>query len=219
MHTRVSSCSRYWSRLFNAATSSRRNTCWKVREAFLRQLRLLTVLVITQVFPDEFHLHTLDQFLSATARLNPHVNIKAIVIGMMDRLSAYAARESESMSPEARKEMEVEATAKLLERLKVAKEAQPSGEATPAQENGDTENGESAPEASGEPPAEATSPKRTQDEDSPQANGDSKQSRGIPDNIRLFEVFHEQVMTLVNMQRLPIQDVTALLVSLMNLAL
>ncbi|KAG9618508.1 vacuolar protein sorting-associated protein 35, partial [Aureobasidium melanogenum] len=38
--------------------------------------------VITQVFPDEFHLHTLDQFLSATARLNPHVNVKAIVIGL-----------------------------------------------------------------------------------------------------------------------------------------
>ena len=48
--------------------------------------------VVTQVFPDEFHLRTLDQFLSACARLHPMVNIKGIVIGMMDRLSAYAAR-------------------------------------------------------------------------------------------------------------------------------
>ncbi|GJC80362.1 vacuolar protein sorting-associated protein 35 [Colletotrichum liriopes] len=50
--------------------------------------------VITQVFPDDFHLHTLDQFLGAVSRLNPHVNVKAIVIGLMDRLSDYAERES-----------------------------------------------------------------------------------------------------------------------------
>ena len=55
--------------------------------------------VITQVFPDEFHLNTLDQLLSATARLNPHVNVKAIVIGLMDRLAAYAQREAEAKSP------------------------------------------------------------------------------------------------------------------------
>lgn len=49
--------------------------------------------VITQVFPDEFHLHTLDQFLGAVSRLNPHVNVKSIVIGLMDRLSEYAERD------------------------------------------------------------------------------------------------------------------------------
>ncbi|CAZ79879.1 unnamed protein product [Tuber melanosporum] len=93
--------------------------------------------VITQVFPDEFHLHTLDQFLSATARLNPNVNVKAIVIGIMDRLSAYAAREAE----------------------------------------------------------------------------------GIPEDVKLYEIFFKQVLNLVNAQNLPIQDIIALLVSLANLAL
>ncbi|KAI9742718.1 MAG: hypothetical protein M4579_007764, partial [Chaenotheca gracillima] len=78
--------------------------------------------VITQVFPDEFHLHTLDQFLSATARLNPHVNVKAIVIGLMDRLSAYAARQSESEPIDIRKQNEEEATASLLEKLRISKE-------------------------------------------------------------------------------------------------
>ena len=70
--------------------------------------------VITQVFPDEFHLNTLDQLLSAIARLNPHVNIKAIVIGLMDRLSSYAARESESEPQDDRKKTEEEATTRLL---------------------------------------------------------------------------------------------------------
>lgn len=47
--------------------------------------------VIIQVFTDEFHLHTLGPFLSATAQLHPRVNIKQIVIALIDRLAAYAA--------------------------------------------------------------------------------------------------------------------------------
>jgi vacuolar protein sorting-associated protein 35 len=43
--------------------------------------------------------------------------------------------------------------------------------------------------------------------------------RGIPDDIKLFEVFHEQVMSLVKLQRLQLWDTIALLVSLTNLAL
>ncbi|KAK8192521.1 retromer complex subunit Vps35 [Zalaria obscura] len=172
--------------------------------------------VITQVFPDEFHLHTLDQFLSATARLNPHVNVKAIVIGLMDRLSAYAARESESDSPEERKKREEEATVRLLEKLKVSKEAQPAEEeqSAEAETNGESAEGEQADTAKTEdsqPDAPA--------EPAPYTNGDAKKHRGIPDNVRLFEVFHEQVIHLISMQRLPIQDITALLVSLVNLAL
>lgn len=62
--------------------------------------------VITQVFPDDFHLQTLDLFLSATGKLNPGVNVKNIVISMIDRLAAYANREAESQSPEIRKERE-----------------------------------------------------------------------------------------------------------------
>ena len=96
--------------------------------------------VVIQVFPDEFHLHTLDQFLSATARLNPHVNIKAIVVGLMDRLSAYAQRESEVEEPEQRKKNEEESIAKLLEQLRIAKEKKADEQATPSsQQNGDSE--------------------------------------------------------------------------------
>lgn len=167
---------------------------------------------MTQVFPDEFHLHTLDQFLSATARLNPHVNVKAIVIGLMDRLASYASREAKARSPEEREAAEEEATTKLLEKLKISKakpvpeesaETVTDGEAT----NGDAKKDEEAEEASTKP--EASKPTET----------DEAQPNGIPDDIKLFEIFHEQVMNLVNAQRLPIQDTMALLGSLANLAL
>lgn len=172
--------------------------------------------VITQVFPDEFHLHTLDQFLSATARLNPHVNVKAIVIGLMDRLSAYAAREAESDTPEDRQKAEADATAKLLEKLKLAQESTPA--------NGDTledshKNGNSTGDEQADDSTEHTQPTEDAEQTPAHTNGDVQKNRGIPDNVRLFEVFHEQVIHLVSMQRLPIQDITALLVSLVNLAL
>jgi vacuolar protein sorting-associated protein 35 len=174
--------------------------------------------VVTQVFPDEFHLHTLDQFLSATARLNPHVNVKSIVIGLMDRLSAYAAREAENEGSDNKQANEQEAVTALLEKLKVTKEkAEASG--TKQAENGQDangENGETTEEpTSTETPAEAPSTEGTDGK----TNGEETKSRGIPDNIKLFEIFHEQVINLVSMQRLPIQDITALLVSLANLAL
>lgn len=171
--------------------------------------------VITQVFPDEYHLHTLDQFLSATARLNPHVNIKAIVIGLMDRLSAYAARESESESPEERRKAEEDATTKLLEKLRVSKESKPADK--PAQENGDAPEARPA-ESDAASTATSTTAVEPPEESAP-TNGESKRSRGIPDNVKLFEIFHEQVASLVKLQRLPIQDTIALLVSLANLAL
>lgn len=174
--------------------------------------------VVTQVFPDEFHLHTLDQFLSATARLNPHVNVKSIVIGLMDRLSAYAAREAETEGTDNKEANEQEAVTALLEKLKVTKENVQASSPKPAENGQDAngENGETTEEStSTETPAETPS---TEVADG-QTNGETKKSRGIPDNIKLFEIFHEQVINLVSMQRLPIQDVTALLVSLANLAL
>jgi vacuolar protein sorting-associated protein 35 len=41
---------------------------------------------------DDFHLHTLDSFLNATAQLQRNVNIKQIVISLIDRFANYAAR-------------------------------------------------------------------------------------------------------------------------------
>ena len=39
--------------------------------------------VIIQVFPDDFHLRSLDPFLSATAKLQKNVNVKQIVISLV----------------------------------------------------------------------------------------------------------------------------------------
>jgi vacuolar protein sorting-associated protein 35 len=181
--------------------------------------------VITQVFPDEFHLHTLDQFLAAVSRLNPHVNIKVIVIGLMDRLSAYAARESEILPAEDLQKMEEGAIAKLLEKIRLDQEKRPEEQARVESKDGESTetDGAAAPEALPNIPAEPE-PNTTEDEASREhVNGTKpvpdKKSRGIPESIKLYEIFFEQVINLVNAQHLPIHDTTALLVSLANLAL
>ena len=179
--------------------------------------------VITQVFPDEFHLNTLDQLLSAIARLNPHVNIKAIVIGLMDSLSAYAAREGEAEAQDDRRKTEEEATARLLENLKISKEkeeqSKAASKAEQAQTNGDQPNGNQPSDV----PTTASEDAVQEDDAAREAsvNGEKSQTRkrGIPANVKLYEIFYGQVVNLVNAQRLHIQDTIALLVSLTNLAL
>jgi len=55
---------------------------------------------IIQVFPDEFHLTTLASFLEACAELQPGVNVKNIVIALIDRLALFANRDDSSGIPE-----------------------------------------------------------------------------------------------------------------------
>ncbi|KAL2008050.1 hypothetical protein VTN00DRAFT_8032 [Thermoascus crustaceus] len=167
--------------------------------------------VITKVFPDEYHLHTLDPMLSAISRLNPHVDMKKIVIGLMDRLSSYAVREGESAeNPAARKQAEEEAVTKLLEKVRLTDQSKeegiPDSAAGAVQENG-TKVEESV---------EVTKPS----EEAPATNGESGGAKpGIPANIKLYEIFYDQVVNLIKTRGLPIQDIMALLVSLVNLAL
>ncbi|GIK01477.1 vacuolar protein sorting-associated protein 35 [Aspergillus viridinutans] len=182
--------------------------------------------VITKVFPDEFHLHTLDLLLSAISRLNPHVDLKKIVIGLMDRLSAYAARETESTAdPEIRKQNEEEAVTKFLENLKIAEETKKAGTAATqeaptgtAQENGveqpSTEPSKEPSKDTNEP--EAETPKGEQVSN---ANGESDAKSGVPADVKLYAIFYDQVVNLIKTRGLPIQDTMALLVSLVNLAL
>lgn len=42
---------------------------------------------VLQVFPDEFHLQTLNPFLRSCAELHQHVNVKNIIIALIDRLA------------------------------------------------------------------------------------------------------------------------------------
>jgi vacuolar protein sorting-associated protein 35 len=157
--------------------------------------------------------------------LNPHVNIKAIVIGLMDRLSSYAARESESESPEDRKKTEEEATLKLLEKLRIGKERKPENHAAENESkevNGGQPNGEKLADL---PESSAVKSPKEEPEPTVEASDDAvrpallKKKRGIPDDVKLYEIFYDQVTNLVGAQRLHIHDTIALLVSLVNLAL
>ncbi|KAM5354398.1 hypothetical protein ACJ41O_001047 [Fusarium nematophilum] len=187
--------------------------------------------VITQVFPDEFHLHTLDQFLGAVSRLNPHVNVKAIVIGLMDRLSEYAERGGPDEKSDDRAQVEAEALTKLLEKVNLQKEtpAPPPEPKQPEEADKPGETGEASDksaetegeEAAGETSADDSSTLAGEpapsvaDTETTAVNGQDS----ITDSVQLYEVFFAQVKNLVEAQHLPVPDIIALLVSLCNLAL
>ncbi|GJC92594.1 hypothetical protein ColKHC_01420 [Colletotrichum higginsianum] len=185
--------------------------------------------VITQVFPDDFHLHTLDQFLGAVSRLNPHVNVKAIVIGLMDRLSDYAERESKDETEGDRAKLEEEALAALLEKTSLKNEGRGASSAPGGHPDANDEPGQAAdlslngrersPRGRG-PPAPGGADPSIADTDATAVNGEGvAPEKGIPENVQLYEIFFSQVKNLVEAQHLPIQDTIALLCSLTNLAL
>ncbi|XP_021283680.1 vacuolar protein sorting-associated protein 35B isoform X1 [Herrania umbratica] len=64
---------------------------------------------IIQVFPDEYHLQTLETLLGACPQLQPTVDIKTVLSRLMDRLSNYAASSADVL-PEF---LQVEAFGKL----------------------------------------------------------------------------------------------------------
>ena len=139
----------------------------------------------------------------------------------MDRLSSYAARESESEPTEDRKRTEEEAASLLLKKLNISKDKEPkeiTQTETPQAKapNGDqANNDESAAKDAGA--ADEQIPTSAADESSDETL--PKKNRGIPENVKLYEIFYEQVTNLVHAQRLHIHDTMALLVSLSNLAL
>ncbi|KAG8926157.1 Vacuolar protein sorting-associated protein 35 [Tulasnella sp. 418] len=182
---------------------------------------------VIQVFTDDFHLHTLGPFLSATAQLHPKVNIKQIVIALIDRLAAYAAREAENEDPEETKKQEEAAAKRLAERVQLQKQkAKQRAEANGTYGGVEGEddwgvpasdslgyNGGISHEADG-----ITSSDKGKEKEDPSAP--VKRFRGIPENVKLFEVFWHQVVELIKARPdLSIQDITALLVSLINLSL
>ncbi|XP_027179637.1 vacuolar protein sorting-associated protein 35A-like isoform X1 [Coffea eugenioides] len=75
---------------------------------------------IIQVFPDEYHLQTLETLLGAFPQLQPSVDIKTVLSRLMDRLSNYAASSAEVL-PEF---FQVEAFAKLSNAIGKVIEAQ-----------------------------------------------------------------------------------------------
>ncbi|KAK4368153.1 hypothetical protein RND71_011945 [Anisodus tanguticus] len=75
---------------------------------------------IIQVFPDEYHLQTLETLLGACPQFQPSVDIKTVLARLMERLSTYAALSAEVL-PEF---FQVEAFAKLNNAIGKVIEAQ-----------------------------------------------------------------------------------------------
>jgi vacuolar protein sorting-associated protein 35 len=127
----------------------------------------------------------------------------------MDRLSAYAAREAEALTPEQKQKNEEDAMVSLLERVQLAKDNAPT----------EPQHDEPSDIASVAPSETTTAVESVADSQAETVNGNVPAGRGIPEDIRLFEIFNEQVQSLVKLQRLPLADAVALMVSLANLAL
>ncbi|KAF9446777.1 vacuolar protein sorting-associated protein 35 [Macrolepiota fuliginosa MF-IS2] len=189
--------------------------------------------VVIQVFTDEFHLHSLGPFLSATAQLHPKVNIKQIVIALIDRLAAYAAREAENEDPEETKKQEEAAAKRLAEKVNAQKAKarqnggyRPPSPTTPSSESNAWDSPTSPTiESSVITEPEKSSTPETPSTPSVESKGKEKEGtpvrkfRGVPEDVRLFEVFWKQVVELIKARPdLSIQDITALLVSLTNLS-
>ncbi|CAA0811131.1 Vacuolar protein sorting-associated protein 35B [Striga hermonthica] len=75
---------------------------------------------IIQVFPDEYHLQTLETLLGACPQLQPTVDLKTVLSQLMERLSNYAASSPELL-PEF---LQVEAFSKLSSAIGKVIEAQ-----------------------------------------------------------------------------------------------
>lgn len=226
--------------------------------------------VITQVFPDDFHLRTLEPFLSATAQLHPKVNVKQIIISLIDRLAAFAAREAEGEEPneakrqreerirrigdarkrklqglpleeeeqvanENMKESKEEESAKATEDVasdkdmaareedaeeSIEKEAQETIEEST--EGATEETTEEATEERAEAEKEEEKEVAVEEEEKAEEeeNAEIRKVRGIPEDVELFVVFWGQIVELVKARPdMTVQDLTALLVSLINLSL
>ncbi|RLU22742.1 hypothetical protein DMN91_005020 [Ooceraea biroi] len=103
---------------------------------------------IIQVFPDEFHLQTLNAFLKSCAELQNGVNVKNIIISLIDRLAAFSQRSDGVGGP-----------------------------------------------------------------------GSPSQVPGIPQDVKLFDVFSDQIATIIQTrQDMPPEDIVSLQVALINLA-
>ncbi|KAJ7223766.1 vacuolar protein sorting-associated protein 35-domain-containing protein, partial [Mycena rebaudengoi] len=162
--------------------------------------------VIAQEYLMEVVIQSLRVYL---AQLHPKVNIKQIVIALIDRLAAYAAREAESEDPEETKRQEEAAARRLAEKVKFQKaRTRDNGvNGTVAPSEASAWGAPSTVESEKAPPR----PLQWTGRNRPRASGDGKacrvastvrKFRGVPEDVQLFEVFWHQVVELIKV-RLP----------------
>lgn len=136
------------------------------------------------------------------------MNIKLIVIALIDRLAAYAAREAESEDPEETKRQEEAAARRLAEKVRLARERANEPRVEQPQQDGADAWGDSV--ASTEKEVAVASPESEKanglSEESKEGKGKEKEGaparkfRGVPENVQLFEVFWKQVVELIKVR-------------------
>lgn len=134
-------------------------------------------------------MRTLGPFLSATAQLHPKVNIKQIVIALVDRLAAHAARESEN-DDEEDEEVDGQPTSPKapLDTPKEDKEASDVADGDEAAETKERDAGNDA---------ESTEPKADDSSEPVSKPPRIRKIRGIPEDVKLFEIFWGKIVDLV----------------------
>lgn len=156
--------------------------------------------------------------MSATAQLQPKVNVKSIIIALIDRLAAYAAREADTETPEEEKRRQEEAVRRAAAEKKkkqaagdepeqqeetAVKEEEEEEEEAKAEVNEEAENenvteeGQEDKEQETEPSAEQPKEAESRNEKDVLQEESVKKVRGIPEDVELFAVFWTQIVELV----------------------
>ena len=150
------------------------------------------------------------------------MNIKQIVISLIDRLAAYAAREAESEDPEETKRQEEAAARRLAEKVKIQKakmrmNGHANGASSPTTESVAAESNAwgstpTSPVADKEKESDAASSTVHGTEETvvePEKRDKGKENatepqvrkfRGVPEDVKLFEVFWQQVVELIKVR-------------------
>jgi len=129
---------------------------------------------------------------------------------LIDRLAAYAAREAESEDPEETKRQEEAAARRLAEKVKIQKaklRANASATGSSGVQNVDADIWSSEPQSPTSAPAKGVEdlPQITPginggSHDDEKADATVRKFRGIPENVKLFEVFWQQVVELIKVR-------------------
>jgi vacuolar protein sorting-associated protein 35 len=122
------------------------------------------------------------------------VNIKQIVIALIDRLAAYAAREAENDDPEETKRQEEAASKRLAERVKSMRLSKASN-TTASSEMANNWASSSHNDESTSQTSNGTS--KSSEKGKEKEDSSLKKFRGIPEDVKLFEVFWQQIVALI----------------------
>jgi len=132
---------------------------------------------------------------------------------LIDRLAAYAAREAESEDPEEIKKQEEAAARRLAEKVKIQKaklRANTSAAGSNEVQHADVDVWNSEPQSPTPVTAKGTGDlsQISQDIDGESPSDDKgcttvRKFRGIPEDVRLFEVFWQQVVELIKVRIQP----------------